>query len=46
MAGVFFLEPNIHGVNKPANDVGQLEKKDLQIALVRPTFLLHKITFL
>jgi hypothetical protein len=41
-----FLEPSIHGVNKPANDVGQLEKSILQIALIRPTILLHKVTFL
>jgi len=41
-----FLEPRIYGVNKSANEVGQLEKKDLQIALIRPTFLLHKVTFL
>jgi hypothetical protein len=40
-----FLEPRVHGVNKPENDVGQLKEKDLQISLVRPNFLLHKVTF-
>jgi hypothetical protein len=41
-----FLEPSIQAVNKPANDVGQLEKRDLQTAFIRPIFLLHEVTFL
>jgi hypothetical protein len=41
-----FFEPSIHGVNKPESDAGRLKKKrDLQIVLIRPTFLLHKVTF-
>jgi len=43
---VLFLEPSVHGVNKPANDMGLLAKKALQSALIWPTFLLHKVTFL
>jgi len=43
---VWFLEPSVHGVNKPANNVGLLAKKALQSELIRPTFLVHKVTFL
>jgi hypothetical protein len=42
----FFLEPSVHGVNKLANDVEQLGEKKRQIALLRRTFSLHKVTFL